>query len=156
MPIFNYEFIVDAPLEEVAAFHQDTSVLKKLSPPPMFIQLHRFDPLQEGAVAEFTMWLGPIPLHWTAVHSNFDRLHGFTDTQAKGPLKSWAHTHRFDTLSSNKTKVTEHIEYEYADGLMGIFNRLLFAPPALKFLFFYRKTVTRRLIKNNTYTFANS
>ena len=32
MPVFDYSFTVDAPLEAVRDFHHDTSALKKLTP----------------------------------------------------------------------------------------------------------------------------
>ena len=80
MPVFDYAFTVRAPLARVAEFHRDTRALQRLSPPPMFVQLHRLEPLAEGSVAEFTLWLGPLPLRWRAVHSNVDPLGGFTDT----------------------------------------------------------------------------
>ena len=94
MPLFNYEFSVDAPVEIVSQFHGSTDVLKKLSPPPMFVKIHDFGELQDGMIADFTLWLGPIPLHWRALHSNVSES-GFTDTQIEGPLATWAHTHTF-------------------------------------------------------------
>ena len=54
--------------------------------------------IREGAVADFTLWFGPLPLRWTAVHSEVSAQHGFTDTQQRGPLASWRHTHRFEAL----------------------------------------------------------
>ena len=143
MPTFDYTFTVNAPVEAVSAFHHDTSVLKKLSPPPIFIQLHRFDPMGEGAIAQFTMWLGPIPLRWQAIHSDVS-INGFTDTQQRGPLQSWQHTHRFIADGPDRTTVHEHIEYEHTSGLRGLFTRLLFAKPGLYFLFTYRRLVTQR------------
>lgn len=148
MPTFDYAFIVNAPLQAVADFHRDTRALKRLSPPPLFVQLHRVDPLSEGAVAEFTLWFGPIPLRWLAVHSDVSAQHGFTDTQQRGPLKSWRHTHRFEAVDARTTRVREHIEYDYPAGLPGLLARLLFSPPALTFLFAYRRWVTRRALES--------
>ena len=62
MPVFDYKFTVDAPATAVSNFHHDTRILKKLSPPPIFVQIHRFEPLGEGSKAEFTLWFGPLPL----------------------------------------------------------------------------------------------
>lgn len=146
MPVFSYSFKVNAPKATVAAFHRDTSVLKKLTPPPIFIQLHSFEPLAENSVAQFTLWFGPIPIHWKAIHTDVDDS-GFTDTQAQGPLKRWQHTHRFTELEAEATLVNEHIEYEYKPGLRGLAGRLLFSRPALYLLFTARKVITRRQIK---------
>jgi len=148
MPVFEYEFTVRAPLAAVAQFHHDTRALKRLSPPPLFVQLQRVEPLAEGSVAEFTLWFGPLPLRWQAVHSNVDVLHGFTDVQTRGPLQRWRHTHRFEAVDETATtRVVEYIEYEHADGWPGVLTRLLFSEPGLRFLFAYRSWVTRRSLE---------
>jgi ligand-binding SRPBCC domain-containing protein len=143
MPSFDYTFTVRAPLSAVAEFHRNTRALKRLTPPPVFVRLHRVEPPGEGSVSEFTMWFGPFPTRWVAVHSDVDPLHGFTDTQTEGPLKRWVHTHRFTGESDGLTRIHEHIEYQHHGGLRGLFTRLLFSPPALWGLFTYRRFVTR-------------
>ena len=143
MPTFNYTFTVNAPITAVSDFHHDTSVLKKLTPPPIFAQIHQFEPLGEGSTAEFTLWFGPLPVRWLAIHSDVGP-QGFTDTQAEGPLNYWQHTHRFTAVSDNVTQIHEHIEYEYSDnGWWGLLTRLLFNKPGLYGLFTARKWLTR-------------
>ncbi len=145
MPTFDYSFTVDAPLSAVSGFHHDTTVLKKLTPPPMAVQVHSFEPLGEGSKAEFTIWAGPVPMHWRVVHSNVSQ-NGFTDTQVSGPLKSWAHTHRFTDIGNGQTRVDEHIEFEHDSGSRGLFSRALFSPAGLTSLFTARKLLTRRYV----------
>jgi ligand-binding SRPBCC domain-containing protein len=146
MQIFKRSFTVRASLEAVAKFHQDTRALKALSPPPIFVQLHRVEPLVEGSISEFTLWFGPLPVRWTARHENVDALHGFTDVQVSGPMKYWVHTHTFTDLTDSRVCVTDHIEYDHHGGLRGVFSRLLFAPIGLNFLFFYRELATQRAV----------
>lgn len=147
MPIFNYSFTVNAPLSAVSAFHHDTRVLKKLSPPPIFVQIHQFEPLSENSKAHFTLWVGPIPLRWEAIHTQVSPA-GFTDTQVHGPLKQWQHTHHFSAVSPSQTLVNEQITYEHRNGFKGIITRLLFNKPALWLLFTYRMWVTRAGVKH--------
>lgn len=142
MLTFKYTFTVDAPLTAVSNFHHNTSVLKTLTPPPIIAQIHHFDPMGNGAVAEFTLWFGPLPVRWRAVHSHVS-INGFTDTQQQGPLKHWQHTHRFTAVSSTTTRIHEQIEYEHDTGRRGILSRLLFAKPGLFLLFTARKWITR-------------
>lgn len=142
MKTFNHQFIVTAPQDAVSAFHEDTQVLKRLTPPPLFVQLHEFQPLAEGSTAEFTLWIGPIPTRWRSVHHDVGP-HGFTDRQASGPLKHWRHTHRFTSIEDGRTLVSEKIEYEHPQGLAGLLTRLLFNRPGLTLLFKYREVVTR-------------
>lgn len=142
MPVFDFSFTVDAPLSAVRDFHRDTSALKRLTPPPTFVRLISIEPLAEGSVSKFVLWVGPLPLRWTAVHRDVsDR--GFTDVQAAGPAAAWAHTHTFTPLSDGRTRIDEHIEYAHKKGLWGIVTRLLFSKPNLWLMFSYRRFVTR-------------
>ena len=143
MPIFDFEFCVQAPLEAVQKFHHDTTALKKLTPPPTIVQIHTVEPLAEGSISRFTLWLGPLPIHWTAKHRNVGP-HGFTDVQISGPAAKWEHTHTFTSLSETETKITEHIEFEHQRGTRGLLTRALFARPNLLIMFNYRKFITRR------------
>lgn len=146
MPHFDFHFSVAAPLEAVREFHQDTSALKRLTPPPTIVQLHDIEPLAEGSVSRFTLWVGPLPLRWTALHKNVSQ-HGFTDVQADGPAKKWEHTHTFTAVAEDITKVSEHIEYEHKRGFWGLVTRVLFARPNLYLMFTYRKWMTRRCLR---------
>lgn len=146
MPIFDYRFRVPAPVKAVSKFHFQTGILKALTPPLMIMQVHRFDPLADGSVGEFTMWMGPIPVRWVALHSNVSET-GFTDTQTSGPMKFWQHTHRFTALGPTETEVHEHIEFEHHSGLRGLWSRMLFPRPALYLLFTWRAFVTRRAVR---------
>jgi len=143
MPTFDYDFTVQAPIELVAAFHHDTRVLKQLTPFPIFAQIQEYEPLADGSEAKFTLWFGPIPVRWHAIHSEVSS-NGFTDTQVSGPLKSWRHQHRFFAVDKDITRISEHIVYEHDTGMRGLFSRMLFARPGLFFLFTARKFLTRR------------
>ncbi len=142
MPIFNYRFRVSASLEAVRAFHGDTRALKRLTPPPTFVQIHSIEPLAEGSVSTFTLWVGPLPLRWKAIHRNVSET-GFTDIQAEGPAAKWEHTHSFIPVSDKQTDISEHIEYEHRPGWAGLLTRLLFAKPNLYIMFTYRMLATR-------------
>ena len=144
---FDYHFDVSAPLAAVAAFQHDARALPRLTPPPIRVQLHRVDPLREGAIADFTLWFGPLPVRWVARHTGVDPLHGFTDTQQSGPLLLWRHTHRFEALGAAATRVSEHIEYQHRPGWRGWLSRLLYNPLALSALFAYRCWATRRGVR---------
>jgi len=142
MPVFDYRFRVAAPLAAVRDFHRDTRALRRLTPPPTFVQLHAIEPLGEGSVSRFTLWVGPLPLRWKAVHRGVsDR--GFTDVQAEGPAARWEHTHTFVPLDDASTEIREHIEFEHRGGWWGVVTRVLFSRPNLLAMFTYRMLVTR-------------
>lgn len=140
---FHHAFIVDAPLSVVAAFHHNTGVLEQLTPFPIIARVHQFEPMANGSQARFTLWFGPLPVRWHAIHSDVSA-EGFTDTQVSGPLRSWVHRHQFVAIDSATTRVEDHIIYEHDAGWRGIISRLLFARPGLIYLFTARKFLTRR------------
>jgi len=110
------------------------------------VQLHSIEPLAEGSVSRFTLWVGPLPLRWKAVHRGVsDR--GFTDVQAEGPARKWEHTHSFVPLDDSTTEIREHIEYEHKTGFWGIVTRILFSKPNLYLMFTYRMLVTRWFLR---------
>ncbi|MCA9082776.1 MAG: hypothetical protein KDA81_01915 [Planctomycetaceae bacterium] len=149
MATFDHRFTVAASKEAVSAFHFEPGILKTLTPPLMIMQVHQFEPLAEGSVAEFTMWMGPLPVYWKALHSDVS-VDGFTDTQVAGPMKSWVHRHRFTAVDSQTTEVHDHIEFEHHSGLRGLRSRLLFPPPGLKALFMIRAAITRREVRRRS------
>jgi ligand-binding SRPBCC domain-containing protein len=147
MPTFDYRFVVEVPVDAVHCFHRDTRALKRLTPPPAFVQLHDIEPLAEGSVSRFTIWAGPLPLRWKAVHRDVSR-HGFTDVQVEGPAHRWEHTHTFLPLGEQTTQIHEHVEYEHHAGPRGFVTRLLFSRLNLRLMFAYRKLVTRRHLRS--------
>ena len=56
-----------------------------------------------------------------------------------------AHAH-LDEVAGG-VRVQEHVEYEHDSGWRGVLSRLLFNPPALGFLFWYRGWATRRALE---------
>lgn len=138
---------VNAPLKAVSFFHQDTRALKRLTPPPVFVQIKRVEPLAEGSQSEFVLWFGPLPIHWLAVHSQADPLSGFTDTQARGPMKRWVHRHQWQAVDDRTTVMEERIEFEHHPGMRGLLTRLLFNRPMLRLMLLYRKWVIQHSVK---------
>ena len=140
---FRHNFTIDAPVAVVADFHYQAGAMKQLTPLPLIIRVHTFEPVAEGSLADFTLWFGPLPVRWHAVHSPVTA-RGFTDTQVSGPLQSWRHSHRFVALDSRTTRVEDHIVFEHAGGIKGLLSRLMFSRPGLLYLFTARKYLTRR------------
>lgn len=147
MPVFETSSVIGMPVNQVAAFHHDPQALKRLSPPPIFVQIHSIEPLSEGSISDFTLWFGPLPVRWIAEHSQVNDQSGFTDTQVKGPMRTWQHTHFWQRINDHQTLLKDHIQYEHHNGWRGLFTRLLFAPPLLRIMFSYRHFVTSRSLR---------
>lgn len=143
---FSHAFKVNASLTAVADFHHSPLALKRLTPPLVPLGMHRLDPLANGSTSEFTLWLGPLPQRWVAVHSDVDRLHGFTDRQVEGPFSRWVHRHTFTEIVPGLVQVQDEIEYSYGQGIYkGLVSRLMAF--GLPLMFAYRAWQTRRLVE---------
>ncbi len=147
MKQYIHRFQVRVPLESVADFHRDSRILKLLTPPPLFVSFNKVEPLAEGSVADFTMWLGPIPIRWVATHSDVDPLTGFTDTQTSGPFAHWTHRHSFEPVDENNTVVIDQVQAQPGNHpFWGLISRFMWL--SLPVLFAYRAWRTKRALES--------
>ena len=143
---FNNKFQVRAPIQRVAEFHNSTMALNLLTPPPMFVRFNHIEPLGEGSRSDFTLWFGPIPIHWIAVHSDVHPINGFTDTQITGPFQTWVHRHSFKPLADDLTEIIDEIEGQPSDHFFwGLVSRFMWL--TLPILFSYRARQTRMAVE---------
>ena len=143
---FHHEFQVSAPVERVAEFHRSTQALKSLTPPPLFVKFNHLERLGEGSKADFTLWFGPLPIRWVAVHSQVDPMEGFTDTQIEGPFQTWIHRHSFEPINDYSTRVIDRIEGQPGSNpFFGLVSRFMWF--TLPILFYYRAKQTRRAVE---------
>ena len=64
---YQHRFRVNAPVQAVADFHSRLSAMAAITPPPILVQVHKApEHLAEGDEMDFTLWLGPLPIHWVA------------------------------------------------------------------------------------------
>ena len=107
---YQHTFTVKAPLETVAAFHRQSSSMAAITPPPVIVRIHKAPTiLKDGDEMDFTLWLGPLPLHWLARIEQASPT-GFIDRQVRGPFTRWVHTHTFQTLDPITTAVLDEVE----------------------------------------------
>lgn len=142
---YHHKFRVRSPINQVAEFHSRAASMPAITPPPMVVKLHDVpEILTEGDEMDFTLQLGPIPIHWMA-HIEGVTLNGFTDRQIKGPFKEWVHKHHFNVVSDKITEVTDEVTMRLSSNpfwwLVGISMRA-----GLPLLFLFRAWKTRKLL----------
>jgi ligand-binding SRPBCC domain-containing protein len=148
MKKYAHRFTVEAPIEQVTAFHRDTTALKTLTPFPIFVQLHSVEPMAENSTAKFTLWAGPLPIRWEALHTNVTQ-NGFTDTQVKGPYQYWTHHHIFNAIGENTTEIIDEVNaIPNPKFFWGIITRLMLF--SLPILFAYRSWRTRQAVSRTS------
>lgn len=142
---YQHRFRINVPLEVVSNFHRQPASLGAITPPPVVIRLHRAPAhLNDGSEMEFTLWLGPVPVHWLARIENTSPT-GFTDRQLRGPFRKWVHRHTFLQVDETTTTVSDDIEFSFRlHPLWGPIGLGMWL--SLPFLFAYRGWKTRRLV----------
>jgi ligand-binding SRPBCC domain-containing protein len=146
MRSYNHRVIVNSPRDRVVEFHRDARALKRLTMPPVWVQIHSVEPISENSKADFTLWLGPIPVRWVALHSLANQVDGFTDIQIRGPFTRWVHRHRFLPINEYTTEIVDEIEAELGSNLI---NKLIgwFMWVNLPIMFSYRGWIIKRYLE---------
>lgn len=134
-------------LEQLETFHKDPAALKKLTPPPIFIQVHsdRRVSLTEGDL-EFTLWFGPLPVRWLARHEPVAGS-GFAEWQVDGPMAYWRHEHLFEVVPGG-VALFDRATLAHKPGVRGLLTRLIFDGIPLRILFLYRHWRTRQAVES--------
>lgn len=148
MKSFRHSFAVKAPIDDVIAFHRHSQNMGAITPPPIIPRIHRAPEfLDEGQEMNFTLWMGPIPIHWVARYENVTA-NSFIDRQVEGPFRQWVHEHRFESVDEQSTIVHDSINLEFKSDLR---NRLVGVGMwvGLPLLFAYRQRQTRKLLEKS-------
>ena len=143
---YQHRFRVNAPVQDVADFHGRSAAVAAITPPPILVQVHKApEHLAEGDEMDFTLWLGPLPIHWVACFEDVTAT-SFVDRQIRGPMRSWRHQHRFVAIDELTTDVVDEVDLEIRPhpiwGPVGLGMSL-----NLPVLFAYRAWRTRRLLE---------
>jgi ligand-binding SRPBCC domain-containing protein len=106
---YRHQFRVPASVERVAEFHAHSASMTAITPPPILVKVQQSPAvLADGDEMAFTMWLGPLPIHWLVrIEAVSDA--GFTDRQLRGPFTEWVHRHMFRAVDENTTNVIDEI-----------------------------------------------
>jgi ligand-binding SRPBCC domain-containing protein len=141
---FQHRFRVQAPLVVVTAFHRQSASMGAITPPPVIVRVHQAPAiLNNHDEMAFTLWLGPLPIHWLARIEEVTPT-GFVDRQLRGPFQQWVHRHTFRAITPAVTEVIDEIELTLADHWLwklvgwGMYLNL-------PLLFAYRAWQTKRL-----------
>jgi ligand-binding SRPBCC domain-containing protein len=143
---YHSRFRVHVPVEMVAGFHNHSASMAAITPPPIIVQVHQApEQLVEGDEMDFTLWVGPLPVHWVARFEDVTAT-SFVDRQVRGPMRLWRHHHRFVAVDEHTTDVVDEVEVAIRPhplwGPVGLGMAL-----NLPVLFAYRAWRTRRLLE---------
>lgn len=141
---FKHSSLIDAPVEVVWKFHERLDILHILTPPWQPVEvIRREGGLDVGAISEFRLVLGPLPVRWVARHTECEPYRVFVDKQIYGPMEYWVHRHGF-VRENGKTRLTDAIDFELPGGWMAEVVLGWWVQQRLHDMFRYRHEVTKR------------
>ena len=119
--VYEMESLLDAPAETVFAWHARPEALNDLIPP--FDDVRILDRvgegIEDGSRVVLSVKAGPIRRLWIAEHRDLVPGRRFRDVMIRGPLRHWEHTHRFEPVGPERSRLVDHIEYALPMGALG-------------------------------------
>lgn len=105
------------PIQEVFDFFSRPENLQRLTPPQLQFYILTPSPIvmKEGLIIEYKLKVHGIPIKWTSLISGWNPPHSFTDSQTKGPYRTWVHTHSF-TSENGGTRVGDRVQFRVPGG----------------------------------------
>lgn len=141
---FQYSSLINAPVKVVWKFHERNDILQLLTPPWQPVEvIRREGGLEVGAISEFRLWIGIIPITWLARHIEYKQYEYFTDQQIEGIMQSWVHRHQF-ALENGQTRLTDVITYALPGETLTESFLGWWINSRLEEMFRYRHQVTKR------------
>lgn len=148
MPKLVFESLIDAPVEEVWAFHGSLEALKALTPPGQTVTILGPDTeIRDGALHRIRVGKGPFGFEWHARISEVLPPRQFVDTAEKSPFGFWRHLHAFEDHGGGKTLLRDVVEYRAPFGFLGSLVEPILIRPQIRRLFAYRHAATKRALE---------
>lgn len=146
--ILERDQIIERSLEATFDFFSDAHNLEKITPEFLRFKILTPRPLEmkAGTVIEYSLSLFGVPFHWKTLIEKWEPGVRFVDRQLKGPYALWVHTHTFEALGSERTRMTDRVEYQIPMGIFGAIAHTMFVKDTLNKIFDYRGEVTARLL----------
>lgn len=140
--------IINAPIDRVFHFHDDTRNLLKITPPDIKVRINAMGEPGLGYRVRLTVVMfGFIPMKWTVRITEYDAPHRMTDEQEQGPFAAWKQMRLLREVDGG-TELTDIVEYKAPLGILGRIANALVIRRQIISMFTYRQAATKRLLES--------
>ncbi|MBU3679128.1 MAG: SRPBCC family protein [Candidatus Kapabacteria bacterium] len=139
---------INAPIEKVFHFHDDTKNLLKITPPNIHVTIETMG--QPGLGYEVTLKIRQFlvfVMRWKVKITAYQPPRLMVDEQIRGPFKFWKQTRLINEVNG-VTELTDIVEYEAPFGILGRIANALLIRRQVEQMFTYRQATTKRLLES--------
>jgi ligand-binding SRPBCC domain-containing protein len=119
--VLRREQVLDAPIERAFEFFSRAENLEAITPPWLRFRITTPTPIEmkAGTLIRYRLRLHGIPVRWLTRIEEWDPPRGFVDQQLSGPYALWHHTHSFEALDDERTRMADIVRYGHRLGPLG-------------------------------------
>lgn len=139
---------INAPIEKVFHFHDDTKNLLKITPPNIRVTIETVG--KPGLGYEVTLKIRQFfffVMRWHVRISAYEAPRLMVDEQVRGPFKTWKQT-RLLNERNGVTELTDIVEYEAPFGVLGRIANAILIRRQIEQMFTYRQATTKKLLES--------
>jgi ligand-binding SRPBCC domain-containing protein len=139
---------LDVGIERAFAFFSQAENLEAITPPWLRFRIVSPGPLEmrAGTLIHYRLRLHGIPVSWLTRIDEWDPPRGFVDRQVRGPYRLWHHTHGFEPLGPDRTRMVDIVRYAHRFGPIGTVAEALVVERDLARIFDFRSEQIRARI----------
>lgn len=147
MYTYSRTVVIDAPIERVFHFHDNTENLLRITPPSTKVKIVARGPA--GVGAEITLAVtqfGVFTTTWTVRITEYAAPTRMVDEQVRGPFRFWKQERDLQTVDGG-TALTDTVQYSLPFGVLGRIANALFVRKQIESMFTYRQHRTKVLLE---------
>lgn len=139
--VLEREQVIPRPRAEVFAFFSNAANLERITPSDVGFELLTPLPIEmkAGAIIDHRIRVLGIPMRWRTRIDRWSPESSFVDVQERGPYAFWEHTHTFEPIGDDRTRMTDRVVYRAPLGPLGTIARHLFVTRMLERVFDHRR-----------------